>query len=412
MNRFVKAQLALEEARKALGELLDVEQRDADYGTKLEAAKKLVEEKRLEVVAAAAAELDENERRTATETAEGREISQLQQRDSLMDFVEETEGRVIQGASAEYRSAMLGEGHLGYVPLEMFGLEYRVDAVSNIATAIQENQRPIEPRVFARPAIEYLGVSSPSVPVGTQTFPKLSGGTTADVRSDGVELDGTAATIAQESVNPVRLTASYAFGVETLSRIAGFEEALRNDVRAVLNDKRDFLALNGQAAVADTSPAVEGIINQLTDPTNPTTVVGWADVLAAYDESVDGKYASDAEQVRLLVNAAAYRKIMGLGIGNNQNGGLLRNRLPASRFRVSANMPASTNSPANIATYLAYAAGAPGRGFVMPTWAGVQLISDPYTLAKKGQRLLTAIMMTGFLMVDIGGYRRGEHKLA
>ena len=347
---------------------------------------------------------------------EAREIRHLIERSGIADFVSEaaTE-REIDGAARELRSATLGDDvGIGYMPLQMLldpeqdgGIEHRADAVSNHATAIQDNQMPIAARVFPRSSVAYLGVSTPSVPVGTTTYPRLTGGTTADVRSEGVELDGAAATLETESVNPVRLTASYTFGLETLSRVKGYEEALRRDIRAVLEDKRDSLAINGQAASGSDSPKVDGIISSLTDPTNPTDVATWQTYLTAYDDLVDGKYAMSDEDVRLLTNVDVWKHAMGLQI--ETSGDLLRDRLDRTRFRSSANMPSTAST---IATAIAYAAGAPARGFVMPTWAGLQMVVDPYTGAKAGQRILTAIMMTGFQMIDSAAYRRVEFKVA
>ena len=67
-------------------------------------------------------------------------------------------------------------------------------------------------------------------------------------------------------INPVRVTASYTYGTETLSRIRGFEDALRMDVQSTLEDKMDFLALQGQAVANNVSPKVDGLLNSLTDP--------------------------------------------------------------------------------------------------------------------------------------------------
>ena len=245
-----------------------------------------------------------------------------------------------------------------------------------------------------------------TVPVGTISYPRLSGGTEADVRSPGQELDGTVASLTTEAINPVRLTSSYTFSGESLVKVRGFEEALRRDVRGVLSEKRDQLAINGQAASGNTSPAVEGIISSLTNPTNPTVTKTALQVLADIDAAVDGRYASTSDQVRLLVDARAYKFALNLQIPTS--GQLLRDRLDASRFRVSANMPAPAS---NDATIIRYAAGTPGRGFFMPTWSGLEMVVDPYTLAKKGQRILTAIMHVGWQMVDSAAYARLEWQL-
>ena len=97
-----------------------------------------------------------------------------------------------------------------------------------------------------------------------------------------------------------------------------------------------------------------------------------------------------------MINADTYRVTRQLAVGAN-TGRLLRDLLPAGRFRVSAAMPDTANT---IATYLLYPAANPTRGMICPTWAGVQLVNDIYTRAKQGERILTAIMIAGFQLAD------------
>ena len=113
--------------------------------------------------------------------------------------------------------------------------------------------------------------------------------------------------------------------------------------------------------------------------------------------------------VRMLVNPDTYKQAMGLKVGTGGAAVLFRDQLPAGRFRVSANMPATAST---IATALTYAAGAPGRGFYMPTWAGLEVVVDRFTGAKAGRRLLTVIMVLGWDMVDSAPYKRLEFKVA
>ena len=342
-------------------------------------------------------------------TAEGRELGRMRDRANISDYILEiAQGTPVDGASKEFRAAVLGEDLSGFMPVDM--LEERADAVSNIGAAIQDNQQPIFARVFNRGSSGYLGVSMPSVPVGSTSYPRLNAGTTGDVRSDGVELDGAAASLETKELNPVRLTASYTYGVESLSRVIGFEEALRRDINQVLMDKRDVLAIRGQAAVANVSPVIAGIISSLTDPGDPTAIAAWGDYLAAYDDQVDGKYAVSTEEVRLLVNSNTFQHAMGLVVGTDGRAGLLRDRLPMERFRVSGNMPPTPAT--NFATALAFATGAEARGFYMPSWRGIQFVVDPYSAAKKGQIVLTAVNIVGFDMIDGAGYKRLEFQTA
>ena len=253
-------------------------------------------------------------------------------------------------------------------------------------------------RVFSQSSAAYLGVAMPSVSVGTLTYPRITAGTAGDVRSPTKALDGTAATISSESINPVRLTASYTYTLESLQLIQGFETALRNDLRAVLADKADSLAINGQAASGANSPKIDGLLNTLTNPTDPTAVALWTDYLSAYDDAVDGKYANTAGAVRLLVNAATFRHANLIVIGTN-TGTLLRDRLSQDRFRVSGNMPDTVST---IAKAIRYASGASSvaRGVIMPVWKGIQVINDMYTQSAKGEVHLTFVQMVGWKVVD------------
>ena len=73
------------------------------------------------------------------------------------------------GAEKELREALLGRDAIGYLPLDLLmdqgdeRREYRADAVSNVAAAIQDNQMPIAQRVFAQGAAMYLGAMMPSL---------------------------------------------------------------------------------------------------------------------------------------------------------------------------------------------------------------------------------------------------------
>ena len=335
------------------------------------------------------------------------EIRRLVERASISDFLAETEGGTLSGASLELRKAVLGDdADRGWMPLELLQ-EVRADAVTNISGANQSSQQPIWPRIFAQSALSYLGVMQPSVPVGQTSFPTLTGGTTAGIRSEGVELDGTAASITNKPINPVRLTASYNYGIETLQRVSGFEEALRQDVESVLMNQFDYLGLNGAAVVNNVSPAFEGFFTAIAEPDPAPTVIATAtDYLDAYDDAVDGKYAFSSDQVRVLVGADVYKHAYKQSVTANV---LLRDYLPAERFRVSANLPAAVSE---VGQTLSFAAGAPARGLVMPIWSGVQLISDPFTGAKKGQRMLTAIMFVGSALSDSSPYKRVAFKIA
>ena len=342
-----------------------------------------------------------------------REIARLLDRVSPADYLNAAAaGLGVTGAAAELRCATLGDdAPAEYMPLDVLRniageRQYRVDAVTSIATSIQDNQSSIAGRLFAIGALDYLGVDRPTVPFGTQSYVSLTTGGVADFRSAGVALDAAAAAFTTKAINPSRVQARIFYDNIIDVRMRGASDSLAADLRLQLTDKLDAVGLNGQAAVANVSPALVGVVNALPNPVNPTAVSTWTDFLDAYDDAVDGKIAMDAEAIRMLVNANTWKFARGLQI--DTSGALLRDRLPSGRFRVSANMPATD---ANIATALAYAAG-PGRGYTQAIWRGVRLVRDIYTNSSEDQTSVTATMYVGQDMVDAARYRRLEFQTA
>ena len=420
MKQSQKISLRQVEVRRKISDMLDteVETRSDTFQADLDTFKNELRALDSELEAALMVESDEAETRQveSVETPEGREYAALIEQSSVADFVTEAlGGGAVQGASLELRQEILGDNVPVsdgiWMPLDLLfdsdggDLETRADAATNVASAIQDSQQPITPRLFPASAGAFMGIQRPTVPVGDTTYIAITGGATADFRSDGVGKDAEAATFTTKTVNPARVTARYLLGVETTARVKGIEEALRADLNAVMADKLDKVALTGQAAVANVSPAIEGLIAQLTDPDNPATVASWSDYYGIYAGRVDGKYSANGSNVRVLVNAETFRHAAGLQVATS--GDLLIDRLPSGRFRASANMPATASS---IATALSYASGR--RGFVQPVWRGVQIIRDVYTRAAEGQVALTIAMLTGAAMVDSGPYGRHEFKVA
>ena len=76
MNRVIKAQLALEEARKEMGGLLDLEERADDWTDKVGASKARILAAQSELEAAALLEPEPHEKRETT-TPEDRELRSL-----------------------------------------------------------------------------------------------------------------------------------------------------------------------------------------------------------------------------------------------------------------------------------------------------------------------------------------------
>ena len=330
---------------------------------------------------------------TPNDDGEGREFGGLIARASIADYVAEAvHGKAVTGAALELRQAIwkgAEEDGFGFVPIDLFDTwEERADAITSPAAAAARQQQPIAARVFARSSAAYLGVSQPTVGPGAVRFPRISAGTSAALREDGVEVDGTAANITVEEVTPQRLTSSYTFNARETYLVSGLAQALEADLRGAQASQLDYLLINGAAAVTNVSPAVDGIISSLTVPSDPgADVAALTSCLKAQSAAVDGIYAQSGENVRLLVNPATYQAVFPSETTTNDYVRVTE-LLPAARFRVSAHMPAEVS---DISTGIAFAAGAGVVGLVSPVWRGIELIVDRVTMAKAGRRMLTAV---------------------
>lgn len=349
--------------------------------------------------------IEEREIKTDRQTTD---LDELFTRSSVGDFISEAYGYAVEGASREYRDE-LGMGP-GFMPIDFImgqRLETRADAVTNISAsdAPEDSQRNITLPVMAGSSAEYLGISRPVVPVGTQTFVTIDSQPTADYRSDGVRKDAENIGITTKSVDPVRVTSRVSFGVETPARVKGFESVITPLLRAAVNDKLDAVSIAGQAAVNNVSPKIEGLIADLTSPDNPAAVAGWTDYYSVYSGRVDGKLSMDGSNVRLLVAPDVYKQAAGLQIATS--GDLLIDRLPAGRFKASANVPSASGK---IGTGVSYASGY--TGLYQPVWRQAQVIRDQLTGAAEGQINVTIVMLSGLVLVDKTPYSLHKWKLS
>lgn len=418
MTRVQRAQLRQSELRTALNAELDktAEEREDGKLEELSAQMKGVEvELRAALMAAEQSDLPadtETTRDGENADPEQRELRELLNGARMSDYFSEQLGTVVTGASRELREHSLGSNMLGYAPIDLLlddsdadpDREMRADAVSDIATAIQDNQQSIAGRLFRRSDTSYMGAMMPTVPVGTVTYPRITSTAKAHAINVGARKDTGKASLTSVSINPQRLTAGYVFGVETLSKISGWEEALRQDLRETMDDQLDNLVIAGQTAAGDDS-AFAGLLNSTGTPTAyGSGAVDWTDHYALYDQLVDGLIAYSPDDVRLLVGLDYWKAVMKLERGTSANAGLMRDHLMPSNFRVSGRIPAAASKKQKVLAAISTSDRV--RGLYCPTWRGMEIITDPYTGADKGQRKITAILIVGCAMVDARMFRQ------
>ena len=253
-------------------------------------------------------------------------------------------------------------------------------------------------RVFSTGALSYLGVSFPSVPAGASNYPVLSAGVAPETADKAGVANQTAATLTPNVLKPQRLTSEYLVSIEDLYVLAEMEDALRMDLAGAMVEAMDKEGISGDG----TNPDITGILHALTAPTAPTTEATFADYAGARNRQVDGRYAHNADDVRLLLGSDTFAHAAGI----YQTGSGVSAISAMGNPRVSAHIPDTASNRQH-----AIASRSMGR-CVAPMWPSISLIRDNVSNARKGQITLVAIALWSFKLLDTGGYAELTFKIA
>ena len=407
--------IALSEHRQKINDLLAVETRDEGQQTDLETRTAAIQKMEPELRAAIAAEGSAVETTTAAPLdAEAREKLELRGRATLGGFLlSALQGRVPSGAEAEYGAAF--GVRAGEIPIDLWEgdrpapVEHRA-ATPAPATGTGVTVAPVQPFVFAPSIGSRLGIDMPSVPSGAYTEMTVSTALPAAPKAKGVDADDTAAALTPQTASPRRISARMSVTLEDIAAVgqANFESALRQNVSMSLSDEYDDQIINGNG----TTPNINGLINQLTDPTDPGTTADFAAFLASASESVDGLWASMLSEVAIVANVDAYRLSATVFRANSSDlsfSDYAREALAG--WWTNKRMPATASM---IARAIVFRMGRPGlRTACCPTWGSVG-IDDRYTDSRSGVTHFSVHTLIGdkVLLVQPDAYSMREFKVA
>ena len=201
--------------------------------------------------------------------------------------------------------------------------------------------------------------------------------------------------------------------------VANFEAALRMNAVQKLSDEYDRQCISGNG----TAPNVNGLINQLDDPTNPTAVAAFDDFVAAFVDQVEGLWAMTGKDVAIVTNPNCWslsaKTFRDRVIDTGQRGGVSLGDMSFSDYATAhfggwwcnSRMPATAST---IARGIVYRMGKPGlRTASHPTW-GSMSVTDIYSDAASGQTHFTLAVLVGdkVLIVQPDAYDLVEFKTA
>ena len=339
--------------------------------------------------------------RLETRSAEGREFRALVNKANVGEIFDAAlEKRSIDGASAEMQQ------HYGLnpnqVPLAMLvrswpdNDELETRAVSPAPTNVGQMQQSIIPYVFPMSAAAFLMVDMPTVGVGEAIFPVLT--STLDVKTplENADADETTGAFSADVLSPTRLQASFFYSREDRARFAGMDAALRENLSMGLADGLDNVILSGANGLLTGTNLANHNATAITTFDNYIDDFGYG--------RVDGRYAGTSADLRVVMGSGTYSHA-GSVYRNNTVDRTALDRLMdiTGGVRVSAHVPAVAASK-----QLGVIRRGMARDMVAPVWEGVTIIPDEVTLAKKGQIVITAIMLHAVKILRTDGFYKQQ----
>ena len=398
-----------DEERTQLG---DAEQRYTSMQVEIRAARTLVEAE------------GEGETRDAPPDGEQRERIELRSKALLTNFLlAAAQGRMVSGAERELQEA--AEVRDGAIPVELFDVpetrrETRADTVTPSPTSgTGVNLQPIYPLIYARSVLPRMGVNMPRTGSGTFSTATITAGLSAAAKGKGDAQESTAATLTPKTTTPHRVSARLSIALEDVATIgtASFEPRLREALQLAMADRLDHLGLTGDGQ----APNPQGLLPQLTDPADPTSVVDFNGFVQLAADGIDGgPWAESMGAVRLLVNADTMKlaertfQTATSYQGELSAGAYLREK--TGGFSASSRMPATATTIAQCIRYRDGTMGLNGVNAmttaICPVWNELG-IDDIYSDSASGIRHFTLHSLIGDVVItQANAYERVDLKLS
>ena len=327
------------------------------------------------------------------------ELRQLEARSSMGDIAAGVlSNHACEGAARELQQ----HHHLkpNQVPLALMRspmVEERSSGVTPGPSDSGADQRPIIAAVFPQSVAAFLGINGQSVGVGEAAFAVVSTSASPGAPGEGADQAHSTAAFESASLVPSRLQASLFFTVEDAARIQGLSDALRMNLSEALADELDDQILTNTS---------NGLFSGSNLDDHDAGAVGTFVTLkkrVVYD-AIDGKYANNAGDLRVVLGSASYAFAGGVYRGNNSDVDALESiTSKVAGIRVSSHVPAVASNKQE----LVVARGA-AQHVAVALWQGMDLIEDPFSLAKSGEVILTARMLHAIKILRKDGFRKVE----
>ena len=399
---FITIQKRQSELRGEFNTLRKVETRSAEQDGRLTALDGELTASETEFRTAADALLTE-QTTTATpagEDTEARERRELCERANVADvYGAILEKRQTDGAMAEAQAAHGCAPN--QIPLAMLRVPVEDRAVTPTPGASMTAQAETVTPVFATGAGAFLGVDRPTVAMGQAVYPVLTSRPTVHgpftASDDAADTTGA---FTADLLPPKRIQAGFIYRRTDAMQFSGMDSALRMALNGGLQEKLDLDAIAG----------TEGLLTGTNlDNHNVSAITTFANYLSLFLYGrVDGRYAEMKSDIRVLMGAGTYAHAGSVYQSSAYKSALSVLEQDAGGVRVSAHVPAVSNSnKQNAVVRLGLR-----RDMVQPVWGAVTIIVDEVTLSGKGEIEITAVLGMNTKILRADGFHKQQSQHA
>ena len=334
-------------------------------------------------------------------TTQGREYRGLRAKASVGRIVHAAaSNRQPDGAEAELQKFHGLQGNA--IPLAMLAADSEKFAAATVTGDEPASAGEVLGIVFPQSVAAWCGVVGGMVPTGQRQVPGLSTGAAASTPTKGTSVTETTAAFEVTTLTPKRVSAAVRYDRADAATFEYMDSSLRMNLRNAISDKMD-------AEILTRATDPKGLLKFGTDPTkNNASTSNMSHALTGIFAATDGKYASMASDIKLLLGTATYADL-GSSIFDTGSGALSIEKLGqvCGGVRVSGNVRAKDATNGDEALIIK---GMGRRNCVSVAWDSIEIVADPYSSADKAEIVLTAIAMFDFAILDEGGFTRIRFK--
>ena len=218
--------------------------------------------------------------------------------------------------------------------------------------------------------------------------------------TDSTSVDETTGSFSSSLLTPGRVQASYFYKRVDAARFPVIDLALRQALNSGLEEKLDHELVAG----------TDGLLGGTNlDAHAQATVDTYATYVSKFGFArVDGRYASTAKSVKVLMGGAGYAHAGSVYRGDqSQESAIDRLMTIGGGIKVSPHVAAVASTKQQTIVRL----GA-RRDAVAGLWQGITIIPDEITRAKQGEIIVTAVMLAAVKVLRADGFFKAEIKVS